>query len=109
MPFTPAGLEALEAIHRDSAAFEAKYADVRYNDIPKAEIAAQRDRDVFLYGANRSAAYAKSPEHGELYDLMGQYLTLNTVEQARLNELYWKVFPLEPTREASAAHSPIAA
>lgn len=95
-------------IRAAASAFERMYAGVRYQDIPRADLEAQRQRDITLWNADRSACFAQSPEHGELYDLMS-YPTLNTVEQARLNELYWKVFPLDPTREASAASNPLAA
>jgi hypothetical protein len=93
MPLTSLYKAELDRLHCESADFEAKYADARYNDIPKAELAVQRERDKVLWATGYAAACANSPEHGELYDLISR-CSLNTVDQARCDELWRKVFPL---------------
>lgn len=92
MPLTSAGREALEAIHRESSAFEARYASTPYKKIPVAELVAQRRRDCEAYALTRSQAIASGD--GELFQLLSQ--DCNTVEAKRRDQLYWDKYGLRP-------------
>lgn len=102
------GRADLSDIQAAAKAFERMYAGARYQDIPKAELAAQRKRDILLWKAARDEAYAISPAHGDLFDLDSRRLSLNADEEARCNRLWWQIFGL-PASEPVAASNPIAA
>ena len=92
MPFTLLGKRDLEAIYRESADFEARYASTPYKKIPVAELVAQRRRDCEAFALTRSSAIASGD--GELFQLLSQ--DCNSEEAKRRDQLYWEKYGLQP-------------
>lgn len=91
MPWTRAGQEALNKITRDSEAFAAKYDSVPYKQIPIEERKAQKDRDIAIRVADRSAAFAEGK--GPLFDALC-FENCNKVDQAERDRLWFQEYGL---------------